>query len=158
MIVETKKRKAEIAKEKLEMSELTAKLDSNLKELMPLIGKIKKDGTKAKPVTDDYDRITREMIFEPRGTVADKLLTEEQLAQKEKEKLENLEYERQARMRDEVQTDNKPSHRSADALDECFFADDEDIEDDKTLRYTLDGKSKFECCSYLTVGNYTYCN
>ncbi|XP_054725835.1 nucleolar protein 14 homolog [Anastrepha obliqua] len=141
MIAEQKKRKIEIAKEKDEVHNLTEKLDSNYKQLLGLVDKLSKKEMLAKPTPDDYDKALKEMIFEPRGVVADKLLSEEDLAKKEKERLEELERERLKRMRgDEVDTTPVQSnHRSADALDDGYFGYAVE-EEDETLAYTLDGE------------------
>lgn len=142
MIVEQKRRKIEIAKEKDELFNLTEKLDDNYKNLMGLVGKMTKSEIKAKSVPDDYDRLAKELIFEPRGVVTDKLLSEEDLAKKEKERLEKLELERMKRMKPEGEEDEevqKLNHRSADDLDDGYFASG-DVEEESTLAYNLDGK------------------
>lgn len=143
MILEQKRRKVEIAKEKDELFDLTEKLDANYKDLMGLVGKMNKNEMKVKPDPDEYDRLTKELIFAPRGVVTDKLLSEEDLAKKEKERLEKLEKERMKRMRadgEEDEESQKPKHRSADDLDDGYFANG-DEEEDGTLAYTMDGKS-----------------
>ncbi|XP_061393236.1 nucleolar protein 14 homolog [Musca vetustissima] len=143
MIAEQKKRKVEIAKEKDELYDLTEKLDSNYKDLISLVGKMSKNEMK-KQEPDDYDRLTRELIFEPRGVVSDKLISEEDMAKKEKERLERLENERLRRMKaegeeDDEEDNNKPKHRSADDLDDGYFANGVE-EEDGTLVYTMDGQ------------------
>ncbi|XP_075150601.1 nucleolar protein 14 homolog l(3)07882 [Haematobia irritans] len=142
MIVEQKRRKVEIAKEKDELFDLTEKLDSNYKDLIGLVGKMSKNEMK-KQEPDDYDRLTRELIFEPRGVVADKLLSEEEVAKQERELLEKLEQERLKRMRADGEEDEeetvKPKHRSADDLDDGYFAYGEE-EEDTTLVYNMDGE------------------
>ncbi|CAD6994280.1 unnamed protein product [Ceratitis capitata] len=143
MIAEQKRRKIEIAKEKDEIHDLTKKLDSNYKELLGIVDKLSKKELLEKPKPDDYDKALKEMIFEPRGVVTDKLLSEEDLAKKEKERLEELEKERLRRMRgdgDEVEVKSKATnHRSADALDDGYFGYAVEEEGD-TLAYTLDGE------------------
>lgn len=142
MIVEQKRRKVEIAKEKDELFDLTEKLDANYKNLMGLVGKMNKNEMKAKPDPDEYDRLTKELVFAPRGVVTDKLLSEEDIAKKEKERLEKLEQERMKRMRADGEEDEdaqKPKHRSADDLDDGYFANG-DYDEDGILAYTMDGK------------------
>lgn len=146
MIIEQKKRKVEIAKEKDELFDLTEKLDANYKDLMGLVGKMTKNESK-KPEVDEYDRLTKELIFEPRGVVTDKLISEEEMAQKEKIRLEKLEKERLRRMRADDDDDdadraanNRPSHRSADDLDDGYFINGDEEDDDNTLAYNLDGE------------------
>lgn len=141
MIVEQKRRKVEIAKEKDALYDMTEKLDANYKTLMGLVGKMTKNELKSKPPADDYDRLAKELIFEPRGVVADKLLSEEDIARKEKDRLERLEQERIRRMRADGEEDEetqKPKHRSADDLDDGYFAFGDD-EEELTLAYNMDG-------------------
>lgn len=144
MIVEQKRRKNEIAKEKDEVYDLTEKLDANYKLLLPLVAKVTKDEQDAKPPPDAYDKLLKEMIFEPRGSVADKLINPDELAKQEAARLEKLENERLRRMRADGEEDEeasvaKPKHRSADDLDDGYFLAGEDDEGDDTLAYDLDG-------------------
>ncbi|KAH8292548.1 hypothetical protein KR054_012359 [Drosophila jambulina] len=145
MIAEQKRRKNEIVKEKDEVYELTEKLDANYKLLLPLVAKATKDEQDAKPPPDAYDRLLKEMIFEPRGSVTDKLINPDELAKQEAARLEKLEAERLRRMRadgeeEEEASITQPKHRSADDLDDGYgyFAGGDDAEDD-TLAYDLDG-------------------
>lgn len=142
MIAEQKRRKIEIAKEKDEIYSLTEKLDSNYKELLGLVDKLSKKEVLKKSKPDDYDKALKEMIFEPRGVVSDKLLSEEDLAKQEKERLEELERERLKRMHvdgEKVDVNTmQTEHRSADALDDGYYG--YSIEDEfETLAYTLNG-------------------
>lgn len=100
LIEESKKRKAEKQKIKEATLELTDKLDSDWKDLVGLVNKNnKKEENNEKPKLDDYDKVMRELRFEARGTVSDRLKTEDECAKEEQEKLEKLEQERLARMR-----------------------------------------------------------
>lgn len=100
LIEESKKRKAEKQKIKEATLELTEKLDTEWKDLMQLVSKNnKKDQAAEKPKVDDYDKMVRELKFEARGTVSDRLKTEDEIAKEEKEKLEKLENERLQRMK-----------------------------------------------------------
>ncbi|XP_033167149.1 nucleolar protein 14 homolog [Drosophila mauritiana] len=144
MIVEQKRRKNEIAKEKDEVFDLTEKLDANYKLLLPLVAKATKDEQDAKPPPDAYDKLLKEMIFEPRGSVADKLINPDELAKQEAARLEKLENERLRRMRADGEEEEeasiaKPKHRSADDLDDGYFLAGEGDEGDDTLAYDLDG-------------------
>lgn len=143
MIAEQKRRKIEIAKEKDEVHNLTEKLDSNYKELLGLVDKLSKKELLEKPKPDDYDKALKEMIFEPRGVVTDKLLSEEELAKQERERLEELERNRLKRMHEDGENVNVKTkqieHRSADALDDGYFGYSVE-EEDETLTYTLDGE------------------
>lgn len=142
MIAEQKRRKMEIAKEKDEIHSLTEKLDSNYKELLRLVDKLSKKELLRKPEPDDYDKALKEMIFEPRGVVSDKLLSEEDLAKQERKRLEKLERERLKRMHEDGEnvnvTTKQTEHRSADALDDGYFGYSVE-EENQTLAYTLDG-------------------
>lgn len=138
LIAETKRRKIEISKEKDEVSELTHKLDVNWRSMIPLLGKLRETDDIKKPKPDDYDRAMREMIFEPRGAVSDKLRSEEEVLKKEKERLDQLEKERRERMEGITKEDKKAKHRSADDLDDSYFL--EPVEKIKpTLAYDLTG-------------------
>ncbi|XP_055905814.1 nucleolar protein 14 homolog [Eupeodes corollae] len=140
MIAETKLRKAQSAKEKDEIFELTKKLDSNYKDLIPLVGKFNKSEDIVKNKPDDYDRALREMVFEPRGAVSDRLVSEEELAKLEKERLIKLENARLARMRGVENTNEKQNHRSADDLDDGYLVGS-DGEENGILAYDLNGES-----------------
>lgn len=141
LIAESKKRKAEKQKTKEATLELTEKLDSDWKDLLPLVNTNKKDDDEnvKKSKIDDYDKVMRELKFEARGTVSDRLKTEDEIAKEEKEKLEKLEQERLERMRGEVEKNiSKPNHRSADDLDDDFVYE---ADPDYTLSYNNEGEA-----------------
>ncbi|KAH8312147.1 hypothetical protein KR044_009595 [Drosophila immigrans] len=141
MISEQKRRKNEIAKDKDEVFDLTEKLDANYKQLLGLVNKATEDEQREKPPPDAYDKLLKEMIFEPRGSVTDKLINPEELAKQEAKRLEKLENERLRRMKadgEEQEATVQVTHRSADDLDDGYFvAGDEDADD--TLAYDLEG-------------------
>lgn len=121
LISETKRRKAEAAKEKDQVMSMTEKLDEAWRSLIPVMGQFTRtDEERVKP--DAYDRTMREMIFEARGEPTDKLKSKEELAKQEREKLERMERDRLRRMRDDT-ADEKPKHRSADDLDDQFYGE-----------------------------------
>lgn len=129
LISETKRRKADAAKEKDQVLSMTEKLDETWKSLIPVMGKFHRtDEERVKP--DAYDTTMREMIFERRGEPTDKLKTKEELAKVEREKLERMERERLRRMRDDT-LDEKPKHRSADDLDDQFYGEELDGDGDE---------------------------
>lgn len=119
LIAETKRRKAEVSKEKEEVNTLTQRLDSNWRDLVGLMDLNKEAESKPKP--DDFDRALKEMVFEPRGTVTDKLASEEKLLKKEKARLERMEQERLDRMKGLTEEEKKAKHRSADDLDDGYY-------------------------------------
>lgn len=139
LIAEQKKRKAEILIEKEVVSNLTHKLDESWRDLVTVMN-LQKDQDEDKPQPDDFDRALKEMVFERRGTVTDKLGTEEKQLKKEKARLERLEQERIDRMHGITEEEKKPKHRSADDLDDGYFLTTE-IQDQKTLAYDTDGNS-----------------
>jgi len=125
-----------------EVWDMTEKLDNDWKDLIPVVGEMKKTEAE-KPEQDDYDRLVKEMIFAPRGVPTEKLKKEEDLAQIEKERLEKLERERLQRMgNDEDEEDKQPKHRSADDLDDGYFM--ESVNDDEnevpTISYPINAE------------------
>ncbi|XP_014478490.1 PREDICTED: nucleolar protein 14 homolog [Dinoponera quadriceps] len=122
LIAESKKRKAEKQKIREQTIDLTEKLDSEWRDLIPLMSSCKKskEDTGETTKADAYDIAVRELQFEPRGNPSEKLKSEEQLIQEEKERLETLEADRLARMKGFVSA-NEHKHRSADDLDDGFL-------------------------------------
>ncbi|CAG9794661.1 unnamed protein product [Diatraea saccharalis] len=154
LIAESKKRKAEKQEEKEKILDLTEKLDSEWKDLQPVVFKkarveekkesiIDKLLSQAEKKNEDYDKMMRELKFEKRGTPSDGLKSSEKEAKEEKERLEKLEKERDMRMLDDGETllskskPSTPKHRSADDLDDNFELDDEQ---QFMLAYDKDGK------------------
>lgn len=141
LIAEQKKRKAEILMEKEVVSNLTHKLDENWRDLVTLMN-LTKDHDDDQPKPDDFDRTLKEMVFDRRGTVTDKLGTEEKQLKKEKARLERLEKERIDRMHGITEEEKKAKHRSADDLDDGYFLSTE-IQEQKTLAYDNAGTTLF---------------
>lgn len=139
LIAESKKRKAEKQMIKEQTMELTEKLDTDWKDLLPLVHKSKKESEVVQNQVDDFDKVMRELKFEARGNPSDRLKTEDEVAKEEKEKLEKLEEERLQRMKGFTKDEaDKRKHKSADDLDDNFAYDsDPEI----TLTYNKDGQS-----------------
>lgn len=151
LIAESKKRKAEKQKEKEQTLDLTEKLDSEWKDLQPVVFKkmkteesaIEKLLSQAEKKNMDYDKMMRELKFEKRGTPSDGLKSDEKQAKEERARLEQLEKERELRMMGEEEQiavkskQTKVKHRSAEDLDDNFELDDEH---DFMLAYDKDGK------------------
>ncbi|XP_026494525.2 nucleolar protein 14 [Vanessa tameamea] len=150
LIAESKKRKAEKQKEKEQTLDLTEKLDSEWKDLQPVV--FKKQKVQEESLIDkllskaekgqDYDRMMRELRFEKRGTPSDGLKSKEKQDEEERKKIEELERQRELRMISEEDVTapknaKTPKHRSADDLDDNF-----ELEDEKEfmLAYDKDGK------------------
>lgn len=137
LIADQKRRKAEISMEKEMVSNMTHKLDENWRDLVTLMN-LKKDQDEDKPKPDEFDKALKEMVFERRGTVADKLGTEDKLLKKEKSRLERLEKERIDRMHGIAEEEAKPKHRSADDLDDGYYLEPA-YQQQKTLAYNDEG-------------------
>ncbi|XP_055680133.1 nucleolar protein 14 homolog [Lutzomyia longipalpis] len=120
MIAETKRRKAEIAREKDAVQTMTEKLDRDWRDLIPLIGKLSRGDQDERAKPDAYDRTMREMIFEARGEPTDKLKSLAEIEKEEREKREKLERARLARMQAATKKDKIPNHRSVDDLDDGY--------------------------------------
>lgn len=153
LIADQKRRKAEVSREKEEVSEMTQKLDDNWRSLITLMDLNK--GEELQPKPDEFDRALKEMVFEPRGTVTDKLKSEEKLIKKEKARLERLESERLERMHGLTEEEKKIKHRSADDLDDGYFLNTNFVDEKqiKTLAYDTEGKpnhikNKIVCLNY----------
>ncbi|XP_023701640.1 nucleolar protein 14 [Cryptotermes secundus] len=141
LIAESKKRKAEKQRAREQTIELTEKLDTEWKDLLPIVSSSK---TSASNVVDDnekpdsYDTVMRQLKFEARGKPSDRLKSEEELAQEEKERLEKLEMERLQRMhgfKEDFVPERK--HRSADDLDDGFEIESEE---EVTVSYSAGGE------------------
>ncbi|XP_063629692.1 nucleolar protein 14 homolog [Cydia splendana] len=150
LIAESKKRKAEKQKEKEQTLDLTEKLDSEWKDLQPVVFKkmrveeesaIDKVLNKAEKNSQDYDKMMRELRFEKRGTPSDAIKSDEKLEKEEQLKIAQLEKERVMRMRGDYEESAKvepaKKHRSADDLDDNFVLEDEK---EFMLAYDKDGK------------------
>lgn len=149
LIADSKKRKAERAQEHDEILDMTDKLDSNWKELIPVVNKLHRQEAE-EHIPDEYDRLVKEMIFAPRGEPTEKLKNEEEVARIEKERLEKLERERLKRMKgdeDDGQKREQSNHRSADDLDDGYFLEpvmDGPSEDSKVLSYSINPEDEDE--------------
>ncbi|CAG2063152.1 unnamed protein product, partial [Timema podura] len=143
LIAESKKRKVEKQRAREQTLDLTEKLDTDWKDLLPIVSASKKSSkdTQESLKPDSYDTVMRELKFEARGKPSDRLRTEDEIAKEEKERLEKLEAERQDRMKgftDETPvTTSANKHRSADDLDDGFEIDSDT---EVTLAYNEEGE------------------
>ncbi|KAK0092627.1 hypothetical protein PV326_001004 [Microctonus aethiopoides] len=131
LIAESKKRKAEQQNIRDQTIELTKKLDSEWRDLAPLMASTipKIDKSIEKPKADDYDIAVRQLQFERRGKPSDRLKSEEDIMKEEKEKLEALELDRLTRMKGFTNdSDERSKHKSADDLDDGFVVEKIDEE------------------------------
>lgn len=148
LIAESKKRKAEKQKIREQTIDLTEKLDSEWRDLLPIMSTSKKSAEDDSETVkaDAYDIAVRQLIFEARGNPSDKLKSEEEIIQEEKEKLEKLETDRLARMKGFVSDTNQYKHKSADDLDDGFMLEAivDDIDDNDINLVINDANSNKE--------------
>ncbi|NXH16719.1 NOP14 protein, partial [Bucco capensis] len=147
MIAKSKQEKQERQTRRESALELTEKLDKDWKEIQTLIAhktpkSERKDKEIEKPKPDEYDMIVRELGFEMKAKPSERMKTEEELAKEEQARLQKLEADRLRRMRgiDEEANKKKPTHVSADDLDDGFILD----KDDRHLLSYKDGKINIE--------------
>uniref|UniRef100_A0A182QVB3 Nucleolar protein 14 n=1 Tax=Anopheles farauti TaxID=69004 RepID=A0A182QVB3_9DIPT len=147
MIAESKRQKAERQRENDVLYELREKLDDDLKQLMPQFTEHIVTN-KIRDQQDDYDRILREMTFEPRGVPTEKLKSID-LAAAEQKRRETLEREKQERMEGELGrkqaavTANANRPISADALSDEYLVQ-EVVEEDDGDAYQANGLEEKE--------------
>ncbi|KAM8802702.1 nucleolar protein 14 [Rhynchonycteris naso] len=126
--------------------ELTERLDRDWKEIQNLLARkappSQDRDKKEKPQPDAYDVMVRELGFEMKAQPSNRMKTEEELAREEQERLEHLEAERVRRMlgKDEDAAAQKPTHVSADDLNDGFVLD----KDDRRLLSYKDGKMSIQ--------------
>lgn len=143
LIAESKKRKAEKQKIREQTIDLTEKLDSEWRDLLPIMSASKKstEDTDETMKTDAYDIAVRQLKFEARGNPSEKLKSEEEIIQEEKERLEKLEANRLARMKGFIcDTNNQYRHKSADDLEDGFIMETivEDNDDISSVAIDID--------------------
>ncbi|KAJ3014689.1 nucleolar complex protein 14 [Thoreauomyces humboldtii] len=97
-----------------------------------------KEGEQEIEAYDDYDRFVRELASERRAKPTDRLKTEEELAQDEKNKLEQLEQDRQRRMlglpTEKEEKAIKAAAKLAEAASRKRVAEADDLGDDDYSR------------------------
>ncbi|KYM81735.1 Nucleolar protein 14, partial [Atta colombica] len=150
LIAESKKHKAEKQKIRKETIDLTEKLDSEWRDLLPVMSASKRSVENDETTkTDTYDIAVRQLKFEARGNPSEKLKSEEQIIQEEKEKLEKLEADRLARMKGFISdTGSQFRHKSADDLDDGFIMetieDTDNIIDDSIIDTNINEENNAE--------------
>ncbi|KAG7297612.1 hypothetical protein JYU34_019670 [Plutella xylostella] len=133
LIADSKRRKADKQKLKEQTLDLTEKLDSEWRDLQPVVAKRARAAspapapapgdpplTRAERAALDYDQMTRELRFEKRGTPSDGLKSQEAQEEEERKQLAAWQRERDRRMRGEEGEGAAPAHthRSAEDLDD----------------------------------------
>ena len=116
-------------REREESLALTEELDKDLTNLIPhLAGFFKRPGDKQEN-NDDFDVLAKELAFEPRAKPLERLPTAEELAQKQRDRLELLEKERKRRMNPES-FENEEEAEEAEEEEENEAGNEEDDEED----------------------------
>ncbi|XP_026959662.1 nucleolar protein 14 [Sagmatias obliquidens] len=146
LIAKSRQEKRERQAQREDALELTEKLDQDWKEIQTLLARktptSESRGGKEKPKPDAYDTMVRELGFEMKAPPSNRMKTEEELAQEERERLKCLEAERLRRMlgKEEDERIKRPKHMSADDLSDGFVLD----KDDRRLLSYKDGRMNVE--------------
>lgn len=164
IMAEQKARKLETIKEKTEVACLTDKLDAEYKNLFHNVGKSSSSSTAAsllmertgtvKKVVEDYDKLVRELIFEPRGVVTHAVNTESDKTQEtndangmDKDMDEKMPKNNENSAVIDDENLSKSKLRSVEGIDDNRVRKRRKEEDVNTLRYDKDGK----CYCYCTI-------
>lgn len=142
LISKSKQEKRERQAQREDALELTEKLDRDWKEIHSLLAckapQSQDRDQKEQPQPDAYDRMVRELGFEMKAQPSSRMKTEQELAEEEQERLRRLEADRVRRMlgKEEGEDRKKPTHVSADDLNDGFLLD----KDDRRMLSYEDGK------------------
>lgn len=136
IIAKSKFYKAVHAKEKREASDMTDALDDEFDSAIHLMPKrmTEDERDEAKGSMDEFDLTVKELAYEARAKATDRMLTKEEIARKQRERLEFLESERVKRMTQEVDSDGE------EAVEKAGESDD----DGEGLEGDLDGNLDFD--------------
>ncbi|RXM99929.1 Nucleolar protein 14 [Acipenser ruthenus] len=132
LIAKSKQEKHERQTQKEESQVLTEKLDSDWKSIQSLLAhntpKSQRPVQVEKPKPDEYNMIVRELGFEIKAQPSERMKTKEELAREERERLQKLEEDRLRRMQGDFEEEGakRPTHLSADDLNDGFIIDKED--------------------------------
>ncbi|KAM5339456.1 nucleolar protein 14 isoform 2-T2 [Glossophaga mutica] len=142
LIAKSKQEKRERQAQREDTLELTEKLDRDWREIQALLARkapqLRDGGRQERPQPDAYDVTVRELGFEMKAQPSNRMKTEEELAKEEQARLQRLEAERVRRMlgQDAGEDARKPTHVSADDLQDGFVLD----KDDRRLLSYRDGR------------------
>ena len=116
IIVDSKRDKHERQKTKQLSFELTQKLDTEWKQIHPMLTKRsdKNSTNTVKEKQDDYDKIVNELLFEAKGKPTERLKSVEEIAKEEARRQAKMEKQRIDRMK--MVDEDESIHQSADAL------------------------------------------
>ncbi|KAL6893493.1 hypothetical protein ACP4OV_007591 [Aristida adscensionis] len=163
IISKSKFYKAQKAKEREEDEQLVDKIDSDFAALAQsqallsltesTVVKVNRNNSstgltgkeifdKAKP--DTYEKLVKEMVMDQRARPSDRTKTPEEIAQEEKERLENLEKERQKRMLGTVDSSDEDDSEEGEhmKLDKSKPMSGDDLGDSFTLDESVKKKRK----------------
>ncbi|XP_036130896.1 nucleolar protein 14 [Molossus molossus] len=145
LILKSKQEKRERQAQREDALELTERLDRDWREIHSLLApkapRAQHRDRKEQPQPDAYDRMVRELGFEMKAQPCNRMKTEQELAKEEQERLRRLEVDRVRRMLGKEEGDRKkPTHVSADDLNDGFVLD----KDDRRLLSYEDGKMKVQ--------------
>ena len=136
-IAQAKDRKAEKKQAKEEVTEETNQLDDELEELRGLLKVrppgVKKETPSTAAVDDEYDKFIRIMTFDRRATATDRTETEIEVADKAKDKRDQMEAYRLARM-SAAEQGHKEDRGMVDELGEAISDEVSYIESDEEVQ------------------------
>ena len=115
-------------KEREESIALTQELDDELSVLLPHLSGMWKDGN-LKEAGDEFDMLTRELAFEVRAKPLNRLPTDEEIAQKHRDRLALLEKMRERRMlglSDDEEPEEEPEDEEMEEEEEDDSSDEEE--------------------------------
>jgi nucleolar protein 14 len=137
IVAKSKAAKYEKQEVRRQVEDLLEEVDEEWKEIHELVAK--GTGGKGKTETDDFDKIMKELAFEPKGKAGSRLKSHEECAMEDKRKMEKLENERIRRMQQVHPQRGKSdsTHVSADAL----FSGSLKKRDNRVMLAYKDGKA-----------------
>lgn len=136
IIAKSKLHKHERQERQNEMNEQILDLDEDFEDILSELKTTERKAGKPKEqneniIFNDYDNKVKTLQFDKRAAPQDRVLTEQELLEKEEEEMKELEKQRELRMRGIFNLDNEDEERlDIEKLDEGFWNDeDEDVEE-----------------------------
>mmetsp|Transcript_31037 Transcript_31037/g.41006 ORF Transcript_31037/g.41006 Transcript_31037/m.41006 type:complete len:893 (-) Transcript_31037:166-2844(-) len=132
IIAKSKAHKLEKARNREVQEVAVEALDDAFGELQGLLRpSMKPTGTnKYRGPLDEFDTLTRELVYEARAQATDRTKTEEEVAREEKERLEELEKKRLARMKGEFEEDGSDEDAKSKKNKNKITPTDDDLHDE----------------------------
>ena len=135
-------------REREESLALTEELDEDLGSLLPHLSF--KNNSQKEPSKDDFDMLTKELMYEARARPLNRLPTEEEIAQKQRDRLEFLEKERLRRMRGEENMEEEEEEEEDEEIEEMSEDDIEDSDSETEKKPKKDKKKQKKFIKPLT--------